>query len=96
MADEKKKKGLPALTPEKEQKYDKVINQIRTELGIPMNRQLLSRIALEEYMEAAKLQNGKYDIEGIAAPFKQVKLEKETKKLEAKLAKVKKEYDALK
>jgi hypothetical protein len=84
MTDEKPK-GLKPLNPETEEQYDDVINEIRAEYGIPLNRSLLSRIALEDYMAKRRKQNGTYDLKAVIGSYAKMKAEAEVKALESKL-----------
>ena len=88
--------GIEPLEFDSDEPYDGVINQIRTELGVRMNRSLLSRIALESFMSANKMPGGKYNLKMIAGPYEKIRLDGQTKKLEEKLAVMKRNRDALK
>jgi len=79
-------KGLKPLTSDNPQPYDEIINQIREELGIPMNRSLLAKIATEDYIAKRTSSNGKVDLKAIAYPYARIKVAVEVEKLKAKLA----------
>jgi len=93
---EKEVKGVKPLEFDNDEPYDGVINQIRTELGVRMNRSLLSRIALETFMNTNKLPGGKYNLRNIVGPYEKIRLDTETRKLEEKLVVMKRNRDALK
>jgi hypothetical protein len=95
MTDLEDVKALKPLTQKKSKKTGKMpvkpqyldlVNNIRVELGIPMNLSLLSRIGTDAYVNKLRKPNGEYDLKAIAAPYAKVKLEAEANKLEQKLA----------
>jgi hypothetical protein len=90
MTDEKK--GLPALEFDNEMPYDDVINEVRVKTGVPFNRTILARIAIEEYIGKRTAANGKVDIQAVAAPYAKLKLANETKAMKAKLMALEEEY----
>lgn len=82
--------ALKALKLDSEQPYDHVINAIRVELQVPMNRSLLQRIALEEYVSKRTSTNGKADLKAIAAPYAKVKAAADVEKAKEKLTEAEK------
>jgi len=86
-------KGLKELKPKTKKQYDDLINQVRTQTGVPLNRSMLSDISVEAYVKKHKKPNGGYDLIGMAQPYTEVLREKkarsETVKLTKKLEKLK-------
>jgi len=88
---EKTVKGLPPLCPDTEQPYDDLINQIREELGVPFNRSILAKIAVEEYVTSKK-----GNIKAIAAPYARIKIMADIESMKVKAAEKQKQLEALK
>lgn len=86
-------KGLKELKPKVKMQYDDLINQVRTQTGVPLNRSMLAEISVEAYLKKYKKPNGGYDLFGMVQPYAEVLKEKkarhETVKLTKKLEKLK-------
>jgi len=91
--------SMEKLNPKIKGEYDGLINDIRTELDVPMNRSLLTKIAIEGYLAKRTKPNGEYDLKVIAEPvFKmreQLKAERALKNIDVRLAKLKEKQAAL-
>jgi len=93
-------KGLKPLKKKKKpQKYDNLVNEIRTQTGVPMNYALLSRIAVDAYVKKYEKPKGGYDLLGMTGAYadiaKEKQKERETKNLEIRLEKLKEKQKRL-
>lgn len=83
----------------KPQPYDEMINEVRVKESVPLNRSLLARMAIEEFIGKRTKPNGQIDLKAVVQPYEKIKAarlaETKTARLEKREARLKEKLAAI-